>query len=173
MTVETIYTTLSPYFPQLAWILITISLICVYLLSRHRNLNQQYPIHPPHPPLDPWTQSPAMEKANTPKTRTKTIDLAAASPPPASACDVLRPLSQSSSWPSSGSIAAKVREQKQKQAAVEQSQSPSINAPESTLKTHTDTTTEMTDSAQRRSETVLQMNVGGVRTWRRLVAQYS
>ncbi|KAJ5618903.1 hypothetical protein N7510_002887 [Penicillium lagena] len=100
-------------------------------------------------------------------------------PPPPSALNVLRPLSEISSFPSSGAIAAKVREQKQKQTADsklsgDDSAQKKSDAP--TSKTLGSSMPTTTTSVQRRSETVAQMydnDEKGGRTWQRLIVEYS
>lgn len=97
-------------------------------------------------------------------------------PPPASACEVLQPLSQSGAFPSSGAVAARAREQMQTGKASPSfpgtSPSPS-SSPSPALKEF-----EKGDngSVQKRNELVQQMrevDAEGVRTWRRVVVEYS
>ncbi|KAJ5833837.1 hypothetical protein N7474_002148 [Penicillium riverlandense] len=107
-------------------------------------------------------------------------------PPPPSALNVLRPLSENGSFPSSGAIAAKVREQKQiADSKLTAGTTSTVKDPAqkksdaSTAKTRADTGFSMstpTTSVQRRTETVAQMydiDEKGGRTWRRLIVEYS
>lgn len=104
-----------------------------------------------------------MEKGNTsPPT--------SIAPLPASACEVLKPLSQSGAFPSSGAVAARAREQMQTGKA-----SPSSPAPSPVLAGAEDSS-PAGGSVQKRSESVQQMHkvdADGVRTWRRVVTEYS
>jgi hypothetical protein len=107
-------------------------------------------------------------------------------PPPPSALDVLRPLSENGSFPNSGAIASKVREQKQKQVADSKSTGGTAGAANDPAPKKSDATTpkaraeigsprSMMTSVQRRTETVAQMydiDEKGGRTWRRLIIEY-
>lgn len=100
-------------------------------------------------------------------------------PPPASACDVLKPLSQSGAFPSSGAVAARAREQMQTGKASPSSPgtSPSpSSSPNPALKELEGGDNLLDGSVQKRSEMVQQMrevDVEGVRTWRRVVIEYN
>ncbi|KAJ5391762.1 hypothetical protein N7509_007252 [Penicillium cosmopolitanum] len=120
------------------------------------------------PQSGPWYQMSNMEKATS----------KSASPPPppaASACDVLKPLSHNSNYPSSGVVAARAREQ------MENSGKSSPVVPAATVATQPRSGSEGdaatgSGSVQRRNESVQQMREvddSGVRTWRRLVVEYS
>ncbi|KAJ5301359.1 hypothetical protein N7508_006222 [Penicillium antarcticum] len=89
-----------------------------------------------------------------------------AAPLPASACDILRPLSQSGPFPSSGALAAQAREQQNVNSSLEIDDitSPSATSPETMGR------------AQKCNESVQQMreeDAEGVRTWKRVVVEYS
>lgn len=120
---------------------------------------------------DFWSQLSNMEKASSKSSSTL--------PPSATACDVLKPLSQNGNFPSSGAVAKKVREQMQMQMqkngnSLSASSAPNATQPRSGSETHS--TPSATASVQRRSESVQQMREldgEGIRTWRRLVVEYS
>ncbi|CAL5871710.1 uncharacterized protein PFLUO_LOCUS5963 [Penicillium psychrofluorescens] len=109
-------------------------------------------------------------------------------PPPTSALNVLRPLSENSSFPSSGAIAAKVHEQKQKQVAGSKSTEGSTSTASDPRQKKSDAPAPKTradigflmptttTSVQKRTETVAQMydiDEKGGRTWQRLIVEYS
>jgi len=124
-----------------------------------------------------WSQLSNMEKASSKPSSTL--------PPSATACDVLKPLSQNGNFPSSGAVANKVREQMQMQMQKNGNSLPASSAPNATqprsgsgIESGSDTqsTPSATASVQRRSESVQQMREvdgDGVRTWRRLVVEYN
>ncbi|OQE14478.1 hypothetical protein PENSTE_c035G04835 [Penicillium steckii] len=108
-----------------------------------------------------------MEKASSKSSSTT-------SPPSATACDVLKPLSQNGNFPNSGAVANKAREQMAKNG----NSSPASSAaqPRSGSETQSTPSASGTASVQRRSESVQQMRQvdgDGVRTWRRLVVEYN
>lgn len=95
----------------------------------------------------------------------KAIITSTASP---SACDILKPLSRNGTLPSSGAVAAMAREQMQNASG-----SPGTSRVE--IPTGA-TENEAGGSVQRRSESMQQMHevdTDGVRTWRRLIVEYS
>lgn len=120
-------------------------------------------------------------------------------PPPSSACDVLKPLSQSGAFPSSGAVAARARELMQMQMQMQTGKaSPSspgmIGGGSAMMEAEVAEETEEGGSrrssgssssggedggsVQKRGELVQQMReVDGdgneVRTWRRVVTEYS
>ena len=88
------------------------------------------------------------------------------SPPLPSAVDVLKPLSQGGNFPSSGTVAARAREQVQ-------SASPSSLSSPGTPKSDS---MQLEGSVQKRSETVQTMyekDDNGGRTFRRLIVEYN
>ena len=90
------------------------------------------------------------------------------SPPPASAMDVLKPLSQGGNFPSSGTVAARAREQMQNASSPLSSPSSSPGTPKSE--------SPQQGSVQKRSETVQTMyekDDNGGRTFRRLIVEYN
>ncbi|KAJ5682479.1 hypothetical protein N7462_005644 [Penicillium macrosclerotiorum] len=151
-------------FPSItAWTPLVLALLalclCVFLaiqlLIRYCQL--ALPTNPDkiQPASDAWAQLSAMEKGKS-----------STSPPPASACDVLKPLSANGTFPSSGAVAARAREQMQAAA----SSPSSTGSPRSS-----DAGSEATGPVQKRSQSVQQMrevDANGVRTWRRLVVEY-
>lgn len=109
----------------------------------------------------PWTQASKMEKKDSESCPDPT------EPPPVSATEVLKPLSRDGPVLSSGAVAAKAREQIQ-------SAEPSRTS-KTDIKTQSDNRDEGNSSVQRRSESVQQMrevDVDGVRTWKRLTVEY-
>ncbi|KAJ5729109.1 uncharacterized protein N7483_003617 [Penicillium malachiteum] len=91
------------------------------------------------------------------------------SPPPASAVDVLRPLSHGGHFPSSGAVAARIREQMQLQNASSSPPSSPLSSPE-TPKSDTH------GPVQKRNETAQTMfekDDDGARTFRRLIVEYN
>lgn len=93
--------------------------------------------------------------------------------PPATACDVLRPLSSTGEFPTSGAVAAHAREQ---MATGGKSPSSSSSATQAGSPSQSATSNESADAVQRRKETVQQMreeDSNGVRTWRRLIVEYN
>ncbi|KAJ5082459.1 hypothetical protein N7532_011502 [Penicillium argentinense] len=112
---------------------------------------------------DQWSQLSNMEKSKSADNST--------SPPATSACDVLKPLSQNGNFPSSGAVAARAREQMQNGGKSSPSGSPAA-----ATQPRSETAGDSTGPVQKRSESVQQMrevDVNGVRTWRRLVVEYS
>ncbi|KAJ5167024.1 uncharacterized protein N7482_005805 [Penicillium canariense] len=136
-------------------------LVIQSIARRHSQAYRAATQHPQQP--DPWSQITAMEKGKASPPSTV--------PPPASACDVLRPLSQSGAFPSSGAVAARAREQMQAGKA-----SPSSPETSATQTRSTEASSEAGGPVQRHSELVQQMcevDADGVRTWRRLIVEYS
>ena len=112
---------------------------------------------------DPWPQLSAMEKAK-PKPPT-----ASTSPPGSSACDILKPLSQNSSFPSSGTVAAKAREQ------MQTADSPTSTSSPVATQSFSGSSDETREPTHRRTESVQQMrdvDAEGERSWRRLIVEY-
>lgn len=88
-------------------------------------------------------------------------------PPPASATEVLEPLSRDGSIPNSGTVAAKAREQVHSAKSSGPSKADSKSRLEGGI--------EGNGSVQKRSESVQQMrevDADGVRTWKRLIVEY-
>jgi hypothetical protein len=120
-------------------------------------------------------------------------------PPPPSACDVLQPLSQTGVFPSSGAVAARARELMQMQMQLQTGKaSPSSPGGSAMMETEEaegaeggsrrssnsssssggDCGGEVGGSVQKRVELVQQIREvdedgNGVRTWRRVVTEYS
>ncbi|KAJ5247540.1 hypothetical protein N7468_002523 [Penicillium chermesinum] len=107
-----------------------------------------------------------MEKTDSQTPSTPTVI-----PAPVSACDVLTPLSQDTGLPTSGAVAARVRQQMRENAS---SPSPA-SSPSSS---HSDSATRSggeLSPVQKRSETLLPMGKregDAVRTWRRMIVEY-
>ncbi|KAJ5975724.1 hypothetical protein N7481_009431 [Penicillium waksmanii] len=121
------------------------------------------------PQSSPWSQMSNMEKA------TSKSSSPPPPPPPASACDVLKPLSQNSNYPSSGAVAARAREQMENSGKPSPVVSAATVATQPRFGSEGDAATG-SGSVQRRNESVQQMREvddNGVRTWRRLVVEYS
>jgi hypothetical protein len=104
------------------------------------------------------------------------------SPPPATACDVLKPLSQSGAFPSSGAVAARARELMQMQPGKASPSSPEMDATvmamvmARALGETEEGSSETCGSVQKRSESAREMREvdgDGLRTWRRVVTEYS
>lgn len=115
-----------------------------------------------------------MEKAKEPEITSRELPPSAG--PPSTARDVLRPLSQTSSFPSSGSIVAAMHEQKQSAPGNAVNDRPSESSGSSQSPTDAATSETTGSSVQKRSEVVQQMrdvDDEGVRTWRRLIVEYS
>ncbi|KAJ5578292.1 uncharacterized protein N7459_007256 [Penicillium hispanicum] len=113
---------------------------------------------------DSWSQLSDMEKA-TPKSPANST-----TPPGASACDVLQPLSSNGNFPSSGAVAARAREQMQNPAS-----SPAAMGSPVATQTPSGSAGEANEPAVKRTESVQQMREvddEGVRTWRRLIVEY-
>lgn len=124
------------------------------------------------PQSDLWTQLSNMEKATSKSSSTSSSTFSPPPPPSVSACDVLKPLSQNGNFPSSGAVAARAREQMENSG----NNSPSTAATVATQPRSGSEGDAATGSVQRRNESVQQMrevDVNGVRTWRRLVVEYS
>ncbi|KAJ5450689.1 uncharacterized protein N7458_007138 [Penicillium daleae] len=122
-----------------------------------------------------------MEKGTTSPSSSpgSVTSITSTSPPPASACDVLKPLSQSGVFPSSGAVAARARElmqmqmQMQMQTGKASPSSPGLRAMELM---GSRASSGIGGSVQKRSESVQEMREvdgDGVRTWRRVVTEYS
>lgn len=91
------------------------------------------------------------------------------SPPPASAMDVLKPLSLGGNFPSSGAVAARAREQMQMQMQSNAS-SPASGTPKEAQQTSDGGgKLKRTETVQ----TVYEKDGDGGRTFRRLVVEYS
>ncbi|KAJ5135483.1 uncharacterized protein N7515_004761 [Penicillium bovifimosum] len=104
-----------------------------------------------HQERNPWCDSVRMEKG----------EIASVGSRPLTACDILRPLSQTSCLPSSGVLAAKAREEQSRRLASGESV-PASCVGES-------------DSVQKCNAITGQMHeegVDGVRTWKRVVVEY-
>lgn len=145
-----------------SWIVCVLSLVCLGLtLAIHRIKHRRKPYtFTTHP--DPWSIS-EMEKA-TPSMDSKIC-------PPPSACDLLEPRSKDSG-PNSGEIAAEVRAQSGNAAdPTEPSKTTAASSKDDDgggIETHS--------SVQKRRESVQQMHdddAEGVRTWRRVIVEYS
>lgn len=114
-----------------------------------------------------------MEKGTSPSPITS---ITSTSPPPASACDVLKPLSQSGAFPSSGAVAARARELMQMQVQLQTGKaspsSPGLRA----MEVMGSREGGIGGSVQKRSESVQEMReVDGdeLRIWRRVMIEYS
>ncbi|KAJ5633941.1 hypothetical protein N7528_001783 [Penicillium herquei] len=108
-----------------------------------------------HPAAWNWNTASTMEKglANSD------------SPPPASAVDILRPLSQGGHFPSSGAVAARIREQMQ-------SASPSTS-PSSSPETPKSGTHGPVQKRNENTRTMYEKDDDGARTFRRLIVEYN
>lgn len=90
--------------------------------------------------------------------------------PSAYASDVLKPFSQVSGFPTSGALAARAREQLHNDHVGSPASSHSVTA------TGSGSGESALSPVQKRSETVLPMGTregDGVRTWRRMIVEYS
>lgn len=158
-----------------------------------------------HQPYHHLSQMDAIEKGNISPMPTTPPPQSQSPPPPSSACDVLKPLSQSGVFPSSGAVAARARElmqmqmQKQLQTGKASPSSPAMMRGGSETEeadvaveggsrrssNSSDSSNsgscgggEVGGSVQKRGELVQQIrevdNDGyRVRTWRRVVTEYS
>lgn len=136
---------------------VTLSLALIIHHIRHRC--QQASIIANHP--DSWIQSSEMGKAETDTCPSST------KPPPACATEALEPLSRDGSVPSSGTVAAKAREQIHS-AEASRTSNPDPNSRSRGV-------IEGNGSVQKRSESVQQMrevDADGVRMWKRLIVEY-
>lgn len=156
-----------------------------------------------HQPYHHLSQMDAIEKGNTSPMTTTPPPQSQSPPPPSSACDVLKPLSQSGVFPSSGAVAARARELMQMQMQLQTGKA----SPSSPAMMMGGSETEEADvaaeggsrrssnssdssnsgscgggevggSVQKRGELVQQIREvdsdgNGVRTWRRVVTEYS
>ncbi|OQE41230.1 hypothetical protein PENCOP_c005G03809 [Penicillium coprophilum] len=105
---------------------------------------------------DFWLQSIIMEKG----------DIIATDSQYPSACDILQPLSHTSLLPSSGTLAAQVREQQNERSAIDASSPTSSKA----------SSLDAAEEVQKRNESIQQMcdeDAEGGRTWKRVVIEYS
>ncbi|KAJ5161618.1 hypothetical protein N7492_007010 [Penicillium capsulatum] len=128
--------------------------LCLFLAIHHILRHCQ------HQPT-PWSQSSDMEKAKSTNE----------SPPGATACDVLKPLSSNGTFPSSGAVAARAREQMASVANSSNSTSQTTQAG-----SPSPASSNATAAVQKRSETVQQLreeDADGVRTWQRLIVEYN
>ncbi|KAJ5359599.1 uncharacterized protein N7496_012012 [Penicillium cataractarum] len=161
----------------LGFTLITLTLLLIQRIARRHY--QPTHTHSPASPAQP-DQTDAMEKGNLTSPAPSTSMTMNICPPPATACDVLQPLSQSGAFPSSGAVAARARELMQTGKA-----SPSSPGMDETvmamvmaraLGESEEGWSETCGPVQKRGESVLEMrdvDSDGVRTWRRVVAEYS
>jgi hypothetical protein len=155
---------LSVYLPLLtAWLafpvlcvvsfsLLSLVLVRLYIKIRRRRL----PSTTSRPDSDSWRYSSNMEKS----------DGFFSAALPASACDILRPLSQSGPFLSSGALAAQAREQK----------SVSSNFGMDDIASSGPASPETMGMARKCNESVQQMreeDSEGVRTWKRVVVEYN
>ncbi|KXG49131.1 uncharacterized protein PGRI_030010 [Penicillium griseofulvum] len=125
-----------------------LSLIFIHRYIKHRR-QARIPISELEQEQDFWLQSITMEKG----------DIISSDSRFPSACDILQPLSHTSLLPSSGTLAAQVREQQSQRAAIDAS---STSSPE-------------TGEVQKRNESIQQMceeDAEGGRTWKRVVVEY-
>ncbi|KAJ5588428.1 hypothetical protein N7537_011106 [Penicillium hordei] len=134
-----------------------LGLIFIHRYIKYRRLRQTniIPTSDFKQEQDFWLQS-IMEKGNI---------VSSASRPP-SACDILQPLSHTSFLPSSGALAAQAREQQSERLALAESSPTSSKASSSGA----------AEEVQKRNETIQQMceeDDEGVRTWKRVVVEYS
>lgn len=154
---------LSVYLPLLtAWLdfpalcLISFSLLGLVLVRLYIKLRRRrLPSTMSRLDSDSWNYSSNMEKS----------DSFFSAALPASACDILRPLSQSGPFPSSGALAAQAREQK----------SVSSNFGMDGTTSSSTASSETMGLAQKCNESVQQMreeDSEGVRTWKRVVVEY-
>lgn len=144
---------------------ISLVILCFCAAVQYIKRHGQQTHRPDGAHVESWTQHFDMEKANS-----KSI-FPSTTMPSASACDILKPLSQNGNFPNSGAVAAKAREQMQRSSAssptatvsLGTTQIPSSSASETNGTTHTPT------------KTVQQMHdvdAEGVRTWQRLIVEY-
>lgn len=172
-----------PYkLPQTITLALGLALTTLTLLLIQRIARRHY--QPTHTPatLAQADQTDAMEKGNLTSPAPSTLMTMNICPPPATACDVLKPLSQSGAFPSSGAVAARARELMQMQTGKASPSSPGIDdtvmakVMARALGESEGGSSETCGSVQKRGESVLEMREvdgDGVRTWRRVVAEYS
>lgn len=134
--------------------------LCLFLAIHHiiRHGKHQYTTEQPHS----WTQSSNMEKAQS----------TSQSPPPATACDVLEPLSSNGAFPTSGAVAARAHQQ---MASAGNTSNSNANSPPAQTSSPSQAGSDATKTVQKRSETIQQLHeedADGVRTWRRLIVEY-
>ncbi|KAJ6109318.1 hypothetical protein N7486_001552 [Penicillium sp. IBT 16267x] len=132
-----------------------VSLILVVAITFTRS--QGYP-NQAHPV---WSALSDMEKAKA------SFD----SPPPASAMDVLKPLSLGGTFPSSGAVAARAREQMQMQQRQNAS-SPASGTPKLEAQQTSDGGRNGLQKRNETVQTVYEKDADGGRTFRRLVVEY-
>jgi hypothetical protein len=152
---------LSIYHPPLtSWLVVCVvsfSLLGLVLVRRYIKLRRRrLPLTISPLDSDSWHCSSTMEKS----------EVLFSAVLPASACDILRPLSQSGPFPSSGALAAQAREQ----------QSASSNFGMDAMTSPRTASPEMMGPAQKCNESIQQMreeDAEGVRTWKRVVVEYN
>ncbi|KAJ6013530.1 hypothetical protein N7540_008121 [Penicillium herquei] len=110
-----------------------------------------------HPAAWSWNTASTMEKglANSD------------SPPPASAVDVLRPLSHGGHFPSSGAVAARIREQ------MQNASSSPLSSPLSSPETPKSDTHGAVQKRNETAQTMYEKDDDGARTFRRLIVEYN
>ncbi|KAJ5676957.1 uncharacterized protein N7477_002590 [Penicillium maclennaniae] len=147
----------QPVFPS--WILYGISLFILGLFLAVHYIRRRHQAHFVYlDELDLWSPSCAMEKA---------LIKSHSSP---SACDILIPLSRNGTFPSSGAVAAMAREQMQNADAC------SPGASKAEIPTQDEQSDSEASGSVQRRESAQQMqeaDTSGVRTWRRLIVEYS
>ena len=162
--VEHLYTYLSQELPQSTARLVfpitsLVSLSVLSLILTYRYINHRRQKHMDanlRQDQDSWLQSALMEKG----------DPSFQNSHPASACDILRPLSQTSSCPTSGTLAAMALGN---QAQIMSSTSEAATSPFLALRDGGDSGTHQSDKSV---HYMSGEDSEGVRTWKRVVVEY-
>jgi hypothetical protein len=132
-----------------------LSLILTYRYIKNRRRSQEYMIPADfQPEKAPWLQSTSMEEGG----------LIFQNSHPVSACDILRPLSQTSPFPNSGTLAAIALEKQSKRSASISNQAATATA--------TPDTSGMVQECDKLVQQMREEDFEGVRTWKRVVLEY-
>lgn len=127
-------------------------LVIQYIRRRHQQAHREHREEP-----DLWSPSSDMEKA---------MIKSHSSP---SACDILTPLSRNGTFPSSGAVAAMAREQMQNAGAC----SPGTSNAEIPTQCEPNEASGPVQRCDESAQQIHQADTSGVRTWRRLIVEYS
>ncbi|KAJ5628029.1 hypothetical protein N7490_010257 [Penicillium lividum] len=154
--IQNLLLTPIPHLPWWANIL-SLSVVTIAIAVKIALSRSQAPV-----PVSMWSALSDMEKAQT-QTQNQNQIQYLDSPPPISALDILKPLSQGGTFPSSGAVAARAREQMQ----MQMQQQNTCGTPE--LGANTITVQKRNEAV----EVVCEKDDDGARTFRRLVVEYN
>jgi hypothetical protein len=132
-----------------------LSLIVIYQYIKNRRRRQESITTANfQPDKAPWFQSTSMEEGS----------LVSYDSFPVSACDILRPLSQTSPFPTSGTLAAiALAKQNERSASISNSPVTGTSTPE---------TSGMVRKCVKMVQQMCEEDSEGVRTWKRVVVEY-